>query len=318
MSGGGGGHTLRSLESLEDYRACVDLQEEVWGRGFSERVPMAILKVGQRLGGVSAGAFDESGRLDGFVFGLTGLDADGALLHWSDMLAVRRGVEGRGLGVRLKAFQRDAVLRRDVLRMAWTFDPLRARNAYLNLTKLGAVIREYREDMYGQTDSELHRGIGTDRFVALWLLDSTRVRERLDDALAAVARKAAGQTSPDHSHAPPYDGGGPDPSALVAEGDPSADLPAPSEPRLGLDAPRVTVAIPEDIGLVMDRAPELAVRWREATRAVFQHYLGRGYEVRELERAPPGRAHATYLMEQRRVGESAVAPPYNASTEIRG
>ena len=76
MSSAASVHRLRALESVDDYRACVALQEEVWGDGFSERVPMAILKVGQQLGGVSAGAFDERGRLDGFVFGLTGLDAD--------------------------------------------------------------------------------------------------------------------------------------------------------------------------------------------------------------------------------------------------
>src|SRR5690606_25947343 len=86
---GGVAHTLRHFASLDDYRACVALQEEVWGAGFSERVPTAILKVGQELGGVSAGAFDRSGRLDGFVFGLTGLDDAGEPVHWSDMLAVR-------------------------------------------------------------------------------------------------------------------------------------------------------------------------------------------------------------------------------------
>ncbi|NIP92192.1 MAG: acetyltransferase, partial [Gemmatimonadetes bacterium] len=63
-----------------------------------------------------------------------------------------------------------------VTRMYWTFDPLESRNAYLNLSRLGAVVREYAPDMYGVSDSPLHRGLGTDRFVVTWELDTARVQ----------------------------------------------------------------------------------------------------------------------------------------------
>ncbi len=271
-AGSAADHTVRHFASLDDYRACVALQEEVWGDGFSERVPTAILKVGQELGGVSAGAFDPRGRLDGFVFGLTGLDGDSEPVHWSDMLAVRADVAGRGLATRLKWFQRQAVLDRGVTRMLWTFDPLRARNAHLNLNKLGAVVREYREDMYGETDSELHRGIGTDRFVALWRLDSPTVASR--------AGQAGGHTGA-HGGSPSIAA---EPIVLAldvsrGQGEPA---PRPEAVRLGLDAPRIGVPIPSDIGAVMARDGGLAVAWREATRKVLVHYLRRGYEVTEL------------------------------------
>ena len=65
--------TIRDLHSLHDYADCVALQEETWGAGFSERVPTAILRVSQMVGGVAAGAFDENERLVGFVFGMTGV-----------------------------------------------------------------------------------------------------------------------------------------------------------------------------------------------------------------------------------------------------
>ena len=41
------------------------------GYSFSERVPPTILMVSQRIGGVTAGAFDGAGRMLGFVFGMT-------------------------------------------------------------------------------------------------------------------------------------------------------------------------------------------------------------------------------------------------------
>ena len=65
-------YTIRAFETIEEYHECVELQEDTWGRGFSERVSPAILKVSQILGGVSAGAYDADGTLIGFVFGRVG------------------------------------------------------------------------------------------------------------------------------------------------------------------------------------------------------------------------------------------------------
>jgi len=187
--------TLRPLTSLEEYQACTDLQEEVWGRGFSEKVSAAILMIANRLGGLAAGAFDEDGIFQGFVFGLTGV-IDGKLVHWSDMLAVRSEEMDRGLGTRLKRYQREVLLERGVREMRWTFDPLQGRNAYVNFCKLGIVCREYVENMYGETDSPLHRGVGTDRLVAIWDLGSARAETRRE-------KGANGPPLEGLSHVPP-------------------------------------------------------------------------------------------------------------------
>ncbi len=258
-------YTIRPFSTIEEYRECVDLQEETWGRGFSERVSPAILKVSQILGGVASGAYDADGTLVGFVYGMTGLK-DGEVVHWSDMLAVKRGLRDTGLGRILKAHQREVLLQRGVSKMHWTFDPLQSRNAHLNFSRLGIVVREYARDMYGQTDSPLHRGIGTDRFIALWLMESDRVRRRVEE----------GERGP---------GGG------AKEGVPAAlastmggTLPEPGRADLSLETEQVRVAIPADISAVMASSMELAVAWREATRKALMHYMSRGYEVAELLR----------------------------------
>ena len=165
--------TIRPLDSRGDYDACVRLQREVWGADFVDVVPATILMVSQRVGGVAAGAFDADGRLLGFVFGISGLRG-GEPVHWSDMLAVRPEARGAGLGKRLKHFQRGQLLERGVRRMLWTYDPLVARNANLNLNGLGAAPVEYVVDMYGDTHSTLHAGLETDRFVVEWRLDAPR------------------------------------------------------------------------------------------------------------------------------------------------
>lgn len=265
MSGGSPSRELviRPLASQEDYEACTAFQEEIWGVGFNERVSAAILMVANRIGGLSAGAFDEEGVLQGFVFGLTGIEG-GELIHWSDMLAVRAGLRDQGLGTRLKHYQREVLLSRGVRRMRWTFDPLQSRNAYVNLAKLGIITREYVQDMYGDTGSPLHRGVGTDRLIAFWEMDSDRATRRLKgtDVRPDAATLAA------LPMVIPTRGGG--------------DYPAPEEPVLGLDGPALLLTIPGEIDSIMAEDPGLAVRWREVTRSAFLHYFSRGYRAMEL------------------------------------
>ncbi len=256
--------SIRPFRTHRDYQECIALQEETWGAGFSERVPAALMIVSQRLGGVAAGAYDGDGTLAGFVFGMSGIE-NGVPVHWSDMLAVRADYRGGGLGIRLKGYQRDAVLAKGIRRMYWTFDPLESRNAHINLGRLGIVVREYVEDMYGRTDSPLHQGIGTDRFVALWRLDARRVERRL-----------AGERSP-----PALEQLEGAPRVLDGGFRPPSKWPEP-ELRERDDAGRVLAAIPSNIQALKEEAPELAARWRHCTRTVFQSYLSRGYEVCEL------------------------------------
>ena len=172
--------TLRRLDTREDYEACVRLQRDIWGPDFLDVVPATILMVSQKVGGVNAGAFDTNGRLLGFVFGISGV-RNGELAHWSDMLAVRRDTRGAGVGKRLKLLQRDLLLNDGITVAYWTYDPLVARNANLNLNSLGALPVEYVANMYGETQSGLHAGLDTDRFVVVWRLDDPRVEQTLND-----------------------------------------------------------------------------------------------------------------------------------------
>jgi predicted GNAT superfamily acetyltransferase len=167
---------IRELSSHEDRAACVALQKDTWGRDFQDSVPASILQISQRLGGVSAGAFDGQGQLVGFVFGITGVE-HGRIVHWSDMLAVRPEVRNQGVGRRLKEYQRREVARAGGEVIYWTFDPLVARNAHLNFNIFGVRAVEYVRDMYGNTGSELHR-LGTDRLIVAWPVDDAELGRR--------------------------------------------------------------------------------------------------------------------------------------------
>jgi predicted GNAT superfamily acetyltransferase len=48
------------------------------------------------------------------------------------------------------------------------------KNAFLNIEKLGAIIRRYHPNLYGSTSSPLHGGLPTDRCYAEWWLERDR------------------------------------------------------------------------------------------------------------------------------------------------
>ena len=261
-------------------------QESVWGEGFSERVPASLMKVARRLGGVVASAFDADGEMVGFVYGMTGPE-DGRLIHWSDILAVKPGIRDRGVGRLLKRYQREQVLARGVTLMRWTFDPLESRNAYLNLGRLGAVVREYSVDMYGVSDSPLHRGLGTDRYVVSWELDSRRVEARL-----AGERPPTREAFSGLEEAFPVE----DSSAGPVPGTVPTGREAQELFHRGVLAGGLRIPIPADIQSLRDRDPEAAGRWRRATRAVLHPALDQGWEVRELLPPDPTSPPVSYTV----------------------
>ncbi|HEV2130104.1 MAG TPA: hypothetical protein VGR27_03350 [Longimicrobiaceae bacterium] len=244
---------IRPLRTADEYRACLELQRATWGEQFSELVPSIILKISQRIGGVAAGAFDAEGCLLGFVFGMTGVEK-GRLVHWSDMLAVREEARDLGLGRQLKEFQRDAVRALGVEVIYWSYDPLVARNAHLNLNRLGTEVVEYVQDMYGDTASDLHDGLGTDRFVVAWRIAGNQAQRREPEdpsrwRMSSVLNPAPGER---------------------AHPEVTEPIPAAAELR---------IQIPLDIHQVKAASAMEAAEWRTVTRHAFLHCFERGYRV---------------------------------------
>jgi predicted GNAT superfamily acetyltransferase len=251
------GITIRRVVTTEEYDACVSMQHAIWGDDFTEIVPATMLRVTQKIGGVTAGAFDESGKLLGFVFGLMGA-IDGKLVHWSDLLAVHPEARNKGLGRRLKLYQRELLLPQGVETMFWTYDPLVAKNAYLNIVRLGARPKEYVVNMYGSdTHSALHGGIGTDRFIVGWNL---AIEGGANGATGAAVENPAWRELP------------------IVDGRSSAELP---------EIDTALVEVPADIEEVIARDIGEAERLRESTRRVLTHYMERGYGVTGFSHRTP-------------------------------
>ncbi|MGA7220709.1 MAG: GNAT family N-acetyltransferase [Candidatus Sulfotelmatobacter sp.] len=168
---------IRRCQGLDEFRACIALQKEIWNFSDAELVPLRMFVVADKIGGQVMGAFDRE-RMVGFALSVPGARAGHVYLH-SHMLAVRKEYRDGGLGRRLKLLQREDALARGIELIEWTFDPLEIKNSYLNIEKLGAISRRYNINQYGITSSPLQGGLPSDRLIAEWWLKSSRVETLL-------------------------------------------------------------------------------------------------------------------------------------------
>jgi predicted GNAT superfamily acetyltransferase len=261
--------TVRSLVSLADLRACVALQEDVWGKEYGDAVPASLLQVVTHIGGILAGAFSPDGELVGFVFGFTGIK-HGEVVHWSHQLGVRSSARNAGVGRMLKQYQRAELARQGVATVFWTFDPLMAKNAHLNLNRLGAQVVEYVENMYGITGSPLHLGLATDRLIVSWPTTespSPRARTIVDG----------------HDRYP----------ILSAEPQPGDRLGCVADVTDGERAPLLLLEVPTDVQRI---PPTQAAAWQTSLRTHFEAALRAGYVVTGLYRDAVG-SRSFYVLE---------------------
>jgi predicted GNAT superfamily acetyltransferase len=171
-------YTIRPCQKLEELAAIVKVQRQIWGYAEHELYPLRLFVTLRRIGGQVLGAFTPQGSLVGFVASLPAWR--GVHRYYCSLsLGVLRAHENRGLGRALKMAQRRAALGAGIDLIEWSFDPLRAKNAYLNIVRLGAIARRYQPDYYGQVESRLQGGLPSDRLIVEWRLRSTRVKRAL-------------------------------------------------------------------------------------------------------------------------------------------
>ena len=186
--------TIRACSTFEELDTCVDIQQQVWGYDERDIIPRRLFVVAQRIGGHIFSAFlktvdtEETAtsgeKMIAFAMALPGVRDSTPYLH-SHMLAVLPPWRNVGIGRRLKLAQRDDALARGFKLMEWTFDPLETKNAFLNIHRLGAIVRSYTPNFYGPLHSELQAGLQSDRLHAEWWLESSHVQQALAGAAQA-------------------------------------------------------------------------------------------------------------------------------------
>lgn len=167
---------IRECTTLDELAACVDLQRQVFSLPEIEISPVRHFVVTKNAGGFSLGAF-AGDSLIGFVLSVPAF-LRGEKAFYSHMTAVRADFQGHGVGARLKWAQRTRALSENIRFIKWTFEPVKARNAFFNLEKLGAMATEYHPNFYGidySTAADEKIGLASDRLFAEWHLESEKV-----------------------------------------------------------------------------------------------------------------------------------------------
>ncbi len=169
---------IRECTTFGDLSNCVDLQREVFALPEIEISPVRHLIVTVNAGGFVLGAYSGE-ELVGFVLSVPAF-LRGQSAFYSHMTAVKATFQSVGIGGRLKWAQRDKALSLGVKFVKWTFEPWKARNAYFNLEKLGAIVSEYQPNFYGidyatYSTAGVPIGLASDRLFAEWHLESPKV-----------------------------------------------------------------------------------------------------------------------------------------------
>lgn len=282
--------TIRLLFGLSEMHAAVDLQRLHWGDDVESVIPAHMLFSLAGHGGHVLAAFDDE-RMVGVLIGFIGTGAGDVsrpamanLEIVSKRMVIHPDYRGHGLGYRLKLAQRERAIAQGIRLVEWTFDPLLALNAHLNIRKLGAVCTHYLENYYGTESAGGLAALGaSDRLLVEWWVTHRRVEERLaaKRSLLKLAQYLEADTP-----------------LLNPTGARADEWPEPAQaPTLPGQRAMALIEIPTRYTAMVRDEPALAVRWREHSRRVFQQAFARGFMVTDfLHEHVEGRERAFYVM----------------------
>jgi predicted GNAT superfamily acetyltransferase len=249
---------ISQLHKLEELRELEALLAAIWERPGEPPINIDLLRALAHSGSYVSGARVD-GRMVGGLVGWLGARASNELHLHSHILGVVIDSQVAGVGFALKQDQRRWCLDRGVATVEWTTDPLVRRNAYFNVTKLGAHAAEYLVNFYGVMTDGLNAGEESDRLLITWELDSHQARS------AAQGRPIE-----------------PDLEGLIRGGAQVALSVGPAgEPVAGKasDARVLICQVPEDIVAIRHENPAIARSWRLSLRRVLHDALRTGFGV---------------------------------------
>jgi predicted GNAT superfamily acetyltransferase len=258
---------VEPIVDLDGFSACAAVQRIVLGEEDPIPLPVAALVGVQRSGGLVLGAYDNTDPTPQLLGCLVDLVAAGKtaarLTLFHGVVPQRRN---RGAGTALRRDERKRLRDARIAVVRWAIDPLDSVEAYVALSKLGALGVAYERDLFGHREDPVGAGLATDRMVIEWRLDAPRVAA-IVDAGAPPAHLRLGLDRMDVITR----------TRLVSGG---------GRRFLGFRAQSEGELLLAEIPVAMDRlradGGEVARDWRLGTRELFESLLARGYVVTGL------------------------------------
>ncbi len=165
------GVDIREIAAISDLETVGRLYNDIWQRDAAPPIPTELLRAFAQAGNYVVGAFEGS-DLVGACVGF--FSAPAGTMH-SHIAGVSAAVRSRHVGLAMKLHERAWARRRGVSVIAWTFDPLVARNAWFNVVKLAAGPVEYLPNFYGGMRDGINGSDDSDRLLVHWELTNPAV-----------------------------------------------------------------------------------------------------------------------------------------------
>ncbi|GLB58957.1 GNAT family N-acetyltransferase [Cytobacillus sp. NCCP-133] len=259
--------SIRSLDHVEELGAVYQLETRIWS--VEDAVPVNHTAAAVKNGGFVLGAFIRN-ELIGFQYSFPGFDGNKVYLC-SHSLGIDSKYRAFGVGEMLKNAQKVKALEKGYDLISWTYDPLETVNANLNLHKLGAVCTRYIENAYGEMSDHMNAGIPTDRFLVEWRIKNEKPR----------CSQSAYPQMP-----------------CVIETDVENGFSIPYKTNLNYSNDKLLVPVPGNYQDIKKQNFSLALKWREATKNVFIHFLRDGWTVTDLIKDRMKENQYLYLLEK--------------------
>jgi predicted GNAT superfamily acetyltransferase len=226
----------RELKRDEELKACVALQEEIWGLdpyNVTSMITLTAMTMDHPRLGLLMGAFDDE-RLVGFSFFLASLEPHNVYGH---MLGVLKEYRDRKVGVEILNVSFERLAEVGAKRIVWTYEPLESRNAHVYFNHIGGRVLRYHTAHFG-VGGTMHQGMPLDRFIF-------ETRLGVTPSLPEFSVGDALKRYP------------------VADG------------RMWPDDDGLLVQIPGDLQELKSQDMDAAGQWRMRTRGIFEDYINR-------------------------------------------
>lgn len=275
--------TIQPATTIEHCRQVEDLQYRIWGGDPIDVVPDHILITFAKNQGTVLLAL-EDGQPVGFCYSFMATTKQGGLKHCSHQAGVLPTTQAKGVGYQLKMAQRQAVLKQGIDLISWTFDPMLALNANLNIGKLGAISHIYEEKLYGEMRTDINDGLDSDRLEVAWWLNSPQVQAKVNNTASPPSLSNAGIVN-----AATLNGRG----QLIPADNPSS-----------FTEPAHCIQIPDHIQQLKASDLPLAVAWQQQIRTLFQTAFAQGYTITDFIWQRPEQRGLYYLTKETKPHEN--------------
>lgn len=249
---------LKCLESWKDMYAVEALQGDIWGYGqpgagypYPARAMFEFVESGGLIGGAYL-----NGKLIGLSVAWLGkVKGDKTDYLHSQIVGVLAEHRSLGVGEFLKKQQMEFAKQNNIELIRWTFDPIKTRNANLNIKKLRGIVRTYLPNYYENLTGSQNKGLPTDRFLVEWYVNSPRVSNSYE-LKSIQGTEPINKIGSDNNH---------NKTLLTCD--------------LNLNKPEILFEVPLNLETIVEEYFHVADKWQSGIRETFTHYFDRGYII---------------------------------------